>query len=73
MLKGHLNFALCVAFPPLIWLVREEQAAPEYSGDKLRSRREVREWVLCHERSRSMRLRATVLEMKEGPSGSAIR
>ena len=30
-------------------------------------------WVLCHERSRSTRLRVTVLEMKEGPSGSAIR
>jgi hypothetical protein len=29
--------------------------------------------VLCHERSRSTRLRATVREMKEGPSGSAIR
>src|SRR5882672_7909654 len=30
-------------------------------------------WVVCHERSRSTRLRATVREMKEGPSGSAIR
>jgi len=29
--------------------------------------------VVCHERSRSTRLRATVREMKEGPSGSAIR
>jgi len=28
---------------------------------------------VCHERSRSTRLRATVREMKEGPSGSAIR
>jgi hypothetical protein len=30
-------------------------------------------WVLCHEHRRSTRRRATVLEMKEGPSGSAIR
>ena len=30
-------------------------------------------WVVCHERSRSKRRRATVREMKEGPSGSAIR
>jgi hypothetical protein len=30
-------------------------------------------WVLCHECRRSTRRRATVLEMKEGPSGSAIR
>ena len=28
---------------------------------------------VCHERSRSIRLRVTVREMKEGPSGSAIR
>ena len=31
------------------------------------------DWVLCHERSRSTRLRATVLEMEVGPPGSAIR
>jgi len=31
------------------------------------------QWVVCHERSRSKRRRATVREMKEGPSGSAIR
>ena len=31
------------------------------------------ERVLCHEHRRSTRRRATVLEMKEGPSGSAIR
>jgi hypothetical protein len=31
------------------------------------------EWVLCHEHRRSTRRCATVLEMKEGPSGSAIR
>ena len=30
-------------------------------------------WVVCHERSRSKRLCATQREMKEGPSGSAIR
>jgi hypothetical protein len=30
-------------------------------------------WVLCHEHRRSTRRGATVLEMKEGPSGSAIR
>ncbi len=30
-------------------------------------------WAVCHERSRSKRLRATVREMKEDPSGSAIR
>jgi len=29
--------------------------------------------VVCHERSRSIRLRVTVREMKAGPSGSAIR
>ena len=29
--------------------------------------------VVCHERGRSKRLCATVREMKEGPSGSAIR
>jgi len=29
--------------------------------------------VVCHERGRSTRLRATVREMKEGPSGSVIR
>jgi hypothetical protein len=28
---------------------------------------------VCHERSRSIRRRVTVREMKEGPSGSAIR
>jgi hypothetical protein len=28
--------------------------------------------VVCHERSWSIQLRATVQEMKEGPSGSAI-
>jgi integrase len=33
----------------------------------------VSEWVLCHEHRRSTRRCATVLEMKEGPSGSAIR
>ena len=30
-------------------------------------------WALCHEYRRSKRRCATVLEMKEGPSGSAIR
>src|SRR5262245_55676750 len=30
-------------------------------------------WVLCHEHRRSTRRCATVLEMKEGPSGSVIR
>ena len=30
-------------------------------------------WVVCHERSRSKRRRTTIREMKEGPSGSAIR
>jgi hypothetical protein len=30
-------------------------------------------WVLCHEQRRSKRRCVTVLEMKEGPSGSAIR
>ena len=30
-------------------------------------------WVLCHEHRRSKRRCATVREMKEGPSGSAIR
>ena len=30
-------------------------------------------WVLCHEHRRSTRRCATVLEMKEGPSGSTIR
>jgi hypothetical protein len=34
---------------------------------------EYRIWVLCHEHRRSTRRCATVLEMKEGPSGSAIR
>ena len=34
---------------------------------------ECRLGVVCHERSRSKRLRATVREMKVGPSGSAIR
>jgi hypothetical protein len=34
---------------------------------------QVRSGVVCHERSRSKRRRATVREMKEGPSGSAIR
>ena len=37
------------------------------------SQSELPKWVVCHERSRSTRLRATVREMKEGPSGSAIR
>jgi len=40
-------------------------ANPEVRRDPLR--------VVCHERSRSKRLRATIREMKEGPSGSAIR
>jgi len=31
------------------------------------------EWVLCHEHHRSKRRCGTVREMKEGPSGSAIR
>ena len=30
-------------------------------------------WVVCHEYRRSKRRCATVREMKEGPSGSAIR
>ena len=30
-------------------------------------------WVLCHEHHRSKRRCGTVQEMKEGPSGSAIR
>jgi glycosyltransferase involved in cell wall biosynthesis len=30
-------------------------------------------WVVCHERSRSTRLRATVREMEVGPPGSVIR
>src|SRR5262245_7159983 len=30
-------------------------------------------WALCHEHRRSKRRCATVLKMKEGPSGSAIR
>ena len=30
-------------------------------------------WVLCHEHHRSKRRCGTVREMKEGPSGSAIR
>ena len=30
-------------------------------------------WVVCHEHRRSKRRCATVREMKEGPSGSAIR
>jgi hypothetical protein len=30
-------------------------------------------WVLCHEQRRSKRRCVTVLEMKVGPSGSAIR
>ena len=33
----------------------------------------VRDGVVCHERSRSKRLRATVREMEVGPPGSAIR
>src|SRR4029077_782941 len=33
----------------------------------------VREMALCHEHHRSKRRCATVREMKEGPSGSAIR
>ena len=36
-------------------------------------RQTLRDWVLCHEHRRSTRRCATVLEMKEGPSGSAIR
>ena len=35
--------------------------------------RYVCDWVLCHEHHRSKRRCATVREMKEGPSGSAIR
>jgi hypothetical protein len=31
------------------------------------------DWVLCHEHHRSKRRCGTVREMKEGPSGSAIR
>jgi hypothetical protein len=31
------------------------------------------QWVLCHEYRRSKRRCATIREMKEGPSGSAIR
>jgi len=30
-------------------------------------------WVVCHERRHEYQRRATVREMKEGPSGSAIR
>ncbi len=30
-------------------------------------------WAVCHEHRRSKRRCATVREMKEGPSGSAIR
>jgi hypothetical protein len=53
--------------------------APRRRGDRIgnsQCKKLVRGWplrVVCHERSRSTRLRATVREMKEGPSGSAIR
>ena len=35
--------------------------------------RNIQQWVVCHERRVSCLRRATVREMKEGPSGSAIR
>src|SRR5450756_114181 len=40
-------------------------------GDRVAARR-CRRWVLCHEYRRSTRRYATVREMKEGPSRSAI-
>ena len=42
-------------------------------GHTMCARAMSRLWVLCHEHRRSTRRCATVLEMKEGPSGSAIR
>src|SRR5258708_6993298 len=42
-------------------------------GEPVRRIRRRPNRVVCHERRRSTRLRATVREMKEGPSGSVIR
>src|SRR5580693_9822745 len=42
-------------------------------GGGLPSRSSFPLWVLCHEHHRSKRRCGTVREMKEGPSGSAIR
>ena len=42
-------------------------------GGRLPSRASFPLWVVCHERRMGCLRRATVREMKEGPSGSAIR
>jgi hypothetical protein len=47
--------------------------AREAGQSLIGSRRQFQLWVLCHEYRRSKRRCATVLEIKEGPSGSAIR
>ena len=48
-------------------------ATIQSAGLPSRSRRRRGIGALCHEHRRSTRRCATVLEMKEGPSGSAIR
>jgi hypothetical protein len=65
-----------------IWLSRailqvshNRRFAPQYFATRQTVRQKVLLplWVLCHEHRLSTRRGATVLEMKEGPSGSAIR
>jgi hypothetical protein len=62
---SYPDYAFSVAFPanPQV-----EQTTYQVTPGRLAPA-----WVVCHERCRSTRLRATVREMKEGPSGSAIR
>src|SRR4029077_5577272 len=50
-----------------------KRSGPHLTYPALHSRGRIPLWVLCHEHHRSKRRCGTVREMKEGPSGSAIR
>src|SRR5262252_5566994 len=52
--------------------VDSTSAVPQIAADLLR-RLTRQPWAVCHEHRRSTRRCVTVREMKEGPSGSAIR
>ena len=52
---------------------RESWLIPPFGSDDAHRASSGLLWVLCHEHHRSKRRCGTVREMKEGPSGSAIR
>ena len=59
--------------PPLGLIAARHSAQANGEAGMTTSPSKVRHGVLCHEHHRSTRRCATVREMKEGPSGSAIR